>query len=706
MHASRVLRTAMVLLLVLSQAAVFFAGQQVASAAVARLPFVVTNNSGLGDATYVYVIARNSANQQGYVDGGGTWHPYSFPSSLPNGPVAAPDVSIAGPGNGTSTSITLPPSLSGGRIYLSMGAKLSFSLTTNGLVEPAPWIPSDANANVLYDWTEFARASNNGNGIFINTTTVDMFSIPLTVSVTSSAGSTQTQGIPGDRTGIFNAVSSLGAPWSNLITTRSSDGLPLRILAPVHSIANGNFTSNYLDTYISAAWSYYAAHPLTVQTSLGNFTGTTSGNNWAFHDAYGTVVGTLTMPSTSDVFGCSGGTQPQGQPNETAILAVGARVCAALNRATLSTPDRVMSDTQPATDASKFYQQPASNLYSKAMHTNSLNGLAYGFAYDDVGGFGPVIDQSDPSSSGMTIGSFGTSGGVGSGTGSSGGGTGGGGTGGGGTLGGNTITAPGGKCVDVAGDDTGGNGTPVQLWDCQSAAVDQHWTATNNTLQTLGRCMDITSAGTANGTPVQLWDCNGTGAQTWQPRSDGSLFNPQSGRCLDDPNGSTSNGTLLQIWDCNGSGAQRWTSAGFPTSTGGGGASASPTIQAEAYNGQSGTSTEACGDTGGGQDVGWISDGDWLQYNNVDFGSGGWHTFNARVASGAPSGVSGTVEVHLDSLTSAPIGSFSVGSTGGWQNWTTVPSAISTTTGTHTVYLKFATGSGQDFLNLNSFTLS
>jgi len=68
--------------------------------------------------------------------------------------------------------------------------------------------------------------------------------------------------------------------------------------------------------------------------------------------------------------------------------------------------------------------------------------------------------------------------------------------------------------------------------------------------------------------------------------------------------------------------------------------------------------------------------------------------------------VSGTVEVHLDSLTNPPIGNFSVGSTGGWQNWTTVPSAISTTTGTHTVYLKFTTGSRQDFLNLNSFTLS
>jgi len=48
----------------------------------------------------------------------------------------------------------------------------------------------------------------------------------------------------------------------------------------------------------------------------------------------------------------------------------------------------------------------------------------------------------------------------------------------------------------------------------------------------------------------------------------------------------------------------------------------------------------------------------------------------------------------------------SVGSTGGWQSWKTVPGAITATTGTHTVYLTFATGSGQDFTNLNWFTFS
>jgi len=552
MHVFRFLRrTGLVAALLVLQGLVLVGlHQSTASAAAAQLPFTITNNSGHADATYVYVIARNGATgQQGYDDAGGTWHAFAFPSSIPAGQPnpAAPDVSIPGPANGTSKTITLSPNLSGGRIYLSMGAKLQFFLTTNGLVEPAPWVLSDPNANVLYDWTEFARASNGGNGIFINTTTVDMISIPLTVSVTSTANVTQTQGIPGNRTGLFNAITALGGDWARLLQTRSSDGLPLRVLAPVHGIANGVFSPTYLDSYISAVWTYYQTHPLTVQTSLGNFTGTVSGTSMTFTDSGGTVIGTLPRPSTSDVFGCSGGTQPQNQPNETAILAVGARVCAGLNRATLSTASRVMFDTQPTTDATKFYQQSASNLYSKTVHANSLNGLAYGFAYDDVSGFAPVIDQSDPASAGMTIGSFGTS------SGSTGGG--------GGTTAATNIVGPGGKCVDVAGDDTGVNNTAVQLWDCQAAAVDQHWTLTGGTLQTLNRCLDVTAANTANGAQLQLYDCNGTGAQQWALQSDGSIKNPQSGRCMDSPSGATANGTRLQIWDCNGSAAQKFSKA-------------------------------------------------------------------------------------------------------------------------------------------------
>ncbi|GAB1691151.1 arabinofuranosidase catalytic domain-containing protein [Krasilnikovia sp. M28-CT-15] len=122
-----------------------------------------------------------------------------------------------------------------------------------------------------------------------------------------------------------------------------------------------------------------------------------------------------------------------------------------------------------------------------------------------------------------------------------------------------TITGPGGKCVDVAADDTGQNLAAVQLWDCQSYASDQHWAHfADNTLRTLGRCLDIVGNGTAGGTPVELWDCNGVGGQRWVQQADGSLRNPQSGRCLDSPSGATGNGTRLQIWDCNSSAAQRF----------------------------------------------------------------------------------------------------------------------------------------------------
>jgi beta-glucosidase len=68
----------------------------------------------------------------------------------------------------------------------------------------------------------------------------------------------------------------------------------------------------------------------------------------------------------------------------------------------------------------------------------------------------------------------------------------------------------------------------------------------------------VTAAGTANGTKVQIYDCNGTGAQVWQPQSNGSLLNPESGRCLDDPAATTTIGTQLQIYDCNGTNAQVW----------------------------------------------------------------------------------------------------------------------------------------------------
>ncbi|GAA3232738.1 glycosyl hydrolase [Dactylosporangium siamense] len=122
------------------------------------------------------------------------------------------------------------------------------------------------------------------------------------------------------------------------------------------------------------------------------------------------------------------------------------------------------------------------------------------------------------------------------------------------------ISAPGSKCVDVAGANPA-SGTPIILWHCIGGAA-QTWTVHNDrTLRAMGKCLDLiataaTDWGVRNGTEVQLWDCWGGPMQQWVQQPNGSLRNPNSGRCLDAPNGNTTPGTRLRIWDCNGSPAQ------------------------------------------------------------------------------------------------------------------------------------------------------
>ena len=134
-----------------------------------------------------------------------------------------------------------------------------------------------------------------------------------------------------------------------------------------------------------------------------------------------------------------------------------------------------------------------------------------------------------------------------------------------------------------------------------------------------------------------------------------------------------------------------------------GGRDAYGTIQAESYDQQSGLTLQSCTDSGGGQNVGAVANGDWALYQGVNFGTTTAKQFYARVASGAAGGVSGLVEVRLDSLGSAPVGSFSVANTGGWQSWRTVPANISGVTGTHNVYLTFTSGQPADYVNVNWF---
>jgi hypothetical protein len=134
----------------------------------------------------------------------------------------------------------------------------------------------------------------------------------------------------------------------------------------------------------------------------------------------------------------------------------------------------------------------------------------------------------------------------------------------------------------------------------------------------------------------------------------------------------------------------------------GGSRNAYAQIEAESFDASAGVTTPAASE--GGRSVGDAGNGDWVRFDNVDFGSGGVRDFVARVASGADGGVSGLVEVRLDSRSNAPIGSFAVANTGGWQSWRSVPGNVADVSGVHTVFLTFTSGQPQPFVNVNWIT--
>ncbi|MBB5867406.1 alpha-galactosidase [Allocatelliglobosispora scoriae] len=118
------------------------------------------------------------------------------------------------------------------------------------------------------------------------------------------------------------------------------------------------------------------------------------------------------------------------------------------------------------------------------------------------------------------------------------------------------VSAASGRCLDVPQSNTA-NGTQPIIWDCNGAA-NQRWTASGQSLQALGKCLDAPTGATA-GSKVQLWDCNGQTNQQWTFNSSGTVSGNSSGLCLDVNGAATANGTTVILWTCTGAANQRWT---------------------------------------------------------------------------------------------------------------------------------------------------
>jgi hypothetical protein len=365
-----------------------------AEAAVpATIPLTITNNSGRNDAVYLYVLGESlTTHRLGYADASGQFREWGA-GGVP--PTPAPDVSIPGPARGQSTTIQIPK-LSG-RVYMSFGEKLKFFLTPTGLVQPAPWNPSDPNRDILFDWSEYTL---NDAGLWLNSSQVDMFAVPHAVRVTSASGARKTAGelVSGGRNRILDAIRNQPGDWARLIHTRS-DGTVLRAFAPGKAIEQGLFDPNYYNAYVNQVYDVYRSTTLTVVPFQNQpdtrYFGRTEGETLVFRNASNQVVARFDKPSTANIFGCDG---RLAAPNDPVVGPIARTLCAGYNRSTLHD-----ISTQPSYDPSRFYTTAITNHYSRTIHNHMVDGRAYGFPFDDVGAFESLVHDPNPSSAEIVL---------------------------------------------------------------------------------------------------------------------------------------------------------------------------------------------------------------------------------------------------------------------------------------------------------------
>lgn len=122
-------------------------------------------------------------------------------------------------------------------------------------------------------------------------------------------------------------------------------------------------------------------------------------------------------------------------------------------------------------------------------------------------------------------------------------------------------------------------------------------------------------------------------------------------------------------------------------------------IQGSSYSSESGIATEATSDSSGAYDLGYVSKGAYVFYQNVDFGNS-VSQVSVRSASG---GNGGTATFYLDNMSGSPIATAQLPVTGGWQTWKTSTAAVTGASGIHNLYVVFGNGPTNSLANFNWF---
>ncbi len=186
-------------------------------------------------------------------------------------------------------------------------------------------------------YNDFIELNSSGTTINADTSRVDAFRLPLAIHLHNSNNTDTVVGeddqvFAETRTALFSQFeNAMPAPFQQLATVDA----PYAIPAPgdVAAFQPGGADASYMTSYAS---------------SVG------------------------ATETTQEVFGCSGG----GSPN----LSSDPTLCAALNRGV------AQDSTTVQNTPSDYYKTAPFNYYSWFWHSVAVNGLQYGFAYDDVNG--------------------------------------------------------------------------------------------------------------------------------------------------------------------------------------------------------------------------------------------------------------------------------------------------------------------------------
>jgi beta-glucanase (GH16 family) len=258
-----------------------------------------------------------------------------------------------------------------------------------------------------------------------------------------------------------------------------------------------------------------------------------------------------------------------------------------------------------------------------------------------------------------------------------------------------------GQVLDVSGGESS-NGANIKQWPDKNYK-NQQWKFESVgsdyykiTARHSNKVLDVEEASKSEGANVHQWEYVGHDNQKWKLESTGNGYYKikakHSGQVLDVEYAKNDKGTNVQQWNYNGGAHQQWqiVSVGSNDDNSGDddsnededdssddGNDAPGIVEAEDYDDMSGIDTQNCVE--GGQNVGWIDNGDWLSYDlNVE--SAGKYLVEYRIASANGGGV-----INLEqNAGSTLLGSVDVPHTGGWQNWQTVSHTVDLAAGQQT----------------------